>query len=244
MSKGTICAICGERVATTRDHVPPKGIFPKPFPENLITVPACQLCNNGANQADEQFRTYLSMTIRQDLPEAKNLWKNRSLRTLNKNKKLFRAVSEGLRRAPAYTDDGVYLGEKPVFLWPANVYEPIIERIARGLYYKHYNEVLGSRAACEVGFLYSLPTEAVQLTRTMSQVQIGEGIFTYRYGRDADKPLNSLWIFEFYLSHWAYVETKPANPNKGFNRTRKAPGRQSRASSVAGPVNPSVMCTD
>jgi len=217
MTKTELCAICGERAATTKDHVPPKGIFPKPFPDNLITVPACQLCNNGANGADEQFRTYLSMTIRQDLPQAKSLWKNRSLRTLRKNQKMFRAVSEGLRRVPAYTADGTYLGERPAFLWPAHFYEPIIERIARGLYFRHFQEILGSRTHCDVGFLYSLPAEAAALTRTMPQVQIGEGIFTYRYGRDSDRTLNSLWIFEFYQSHWAYAETKPNNPNNGFN---------------------------
>lgn len=217
MSTSELCVICGERVATSKDHVPPKGIFPRPFPDNLITVPACQLCNNGANQGDEQFRTYLSMTIRQDLPEAKYLWKSRSLRTLRKNKKLFRAVSEGLRKVPAYTANGNYLGEKSVFLWPAHVYEPIIERIARGLYYRHFKEILGSRAHCEVGFLYSLSTEVSELTRTMPQVQIGEGVFTYRYGRDPEKTLNSLWILEFYQSHWAYVETKPARPTDAFN---------------------------
>ena len=32
----TNCVICGKRVATTRDHVPPEGIFPKPLPSNSM----------------------------------------------------------------------------------------------------------------------------------------------------------------------------------------------------------------
>jgi hypothetical protein len=51
------CAICGKPCeTTTRDHIPPKGLFGKPLPDNLLTVPSCQQCNQEASGDDEYFR--------------------------------------------------------------------------------------------------------------------------------------------------------------------------------------------
>src|SRR5689334_8854010 len=48
------CAYCGEP-ATTRDHIPPKKLFPQPWTDDLITVPACSACNNCSSSDDEYF---------------------------------------------------------------------------------------------------------------------------------------------------------------------------------------------
>jgi hypothetical protein len=40
----------------TRDHIPPKGIFPTPRSNDLITVPSCASCNRAACESDELFR--------------------------------------------------------------------------------------------------------------------------------------------------------------------------------------------
>lgn len=40
-----LCCYCGVRKATTKDHIPPKSIFNKPRPCDLITVPYCFECN-------------------------------------------------------------------------------------------------------------------------------------------------------------------------------------------------------
>lgn len=51
------CYLCGAP-ATSLDHIPPKGIFPRPLPAktNLITVPACEKCNGGSKEDDHYFR--------------------------------------------------------------------------------------------------------------------------------------------------------------------------------------------
>ena len=60
------CAYCGDVGIVTRDHVPPKGIFPKPRPANLITVPACPKCHSQqTSRDDEYFRNTLN--VREDL---------------------------------------------------------------------------------------------------------------------------------------------------------------------------------
>ena len=53
------CVVCAAKVATTAEHVPPKSYFEPPYPENLITVPACGPCNNGSQKDDDYFLAYL-----------------------------------------------------------------------------------------------------------------------------------------------------------------------------------------
>src|SRR3954447_2286562 len=46
------CVYC-DKPATTRDHIPPRCLFGENKPSNLVTVPACEKCNNGAARDDE-----------------------------------------------------------------------------------------------------------------------------------------------------------------------------------------------
>jgi hypothetical protein len=41
MNKRGICAYCGTEGPITADHVPPQSWLERPYPDNLITVPAC-----------------------------------------------------------------------------------------------------------------------------------------------------------------------------------------------------------
>jgi len=42
--------------STSDDHIPPKTIFGDKKPSDLITVPACEGCNNGCSLDDEYFK--------------------------------------------------------------------------------------------------------------------------------------------------------------------------------------------
>lgn len=53
------CVFCGA-TAKTRDHVPPKCIFPDDRRINLRTVPACEICNSKTKKDDEYFRMVLA----------------------------------------------------------------------------------------------------------------------------------------------------------------------------------------
>ena len=142
---------------------------------------------------------------------AKKLWKERSMATLRKNKKLVETISKGMHEVDIFNDAGVHLGKKIAFLWPKDVFECVVERIARGLYYHHYGEILGARVQCKAGFMYALSDNIMASTQDLPQSHIGEGAFTYRYGRAEESPLHSVWVFEFYQGHWASVETSPIN---------------------------------
>lgn len=58
------CAYCGEQKKLTADHVPPKLFLERPFPPNLLTVPACAGCNRSFKADDEYTRTVLALDIR------------------------------------------------------------------------------------------------------------------------------------------------------------------------------------
>ncbi|PWU12000.1 MAG: hypothetical protein C5B51_01605 [Terriglobia bacterium] len=61
--KGT-CAYCGRQKKLTVDHVPAKLFLERPFPPNLLTVPACFGCNQSFIADDEYTRTVLATDIR------------------------------------------------------------------------------------------------------------------------------------------------------------------------------------
>src|SRR5260221_10101484 len=59
------CAYCGgEERKLTDDHVPPKLVLEEPFPDNLITVPACAACNRGFQRDDEYTRDMVALDFR------------------------------------------------------------------------------------------------------------------------------------------------------------------------------------
>lgn len=64
--KNDICYICGLEKATTKDHIPPKCIFPDSLKQQnikRITVSACEKCNHEMGKIDEVIRDYLSLCI-------------------------------------------------------------------------------------------------------------------------------------------------------------------------------------
>ena len=57
--KRELCVNCRSPEDLTRDHIPPKSFFPKPRPNNLITVPCCRTCHKEFTENDEYLRNYL-----------------------------------------------------------------------------------------------------------------------------------------------------------------------------------------
>jgi hypothetical protein len=58
------CGYCGTDKSVTVDHVPPKLLLMRPYPPNLITVPACFPCNQSFQKDDEYLRAMLCIDVR------------------------------------------------------------------------------------------------------------------------------------------------------------------------------------
>jgi hypothetical protein len=55
------CVYCAAAEGRSADHIPPKAIFAKPRPLDLITVPACTNCNASFKPNDEYFAAMLAL---------------------------------------------------------------------------------------------------------------------------------------------------------------------------------------
>ena len=221
--KKQLCAICGKEEATTSDHIPPRGIFPKPRPSNLITVPACFYCNHAGSKYDESFRVYLSMEVGADTPETRKLWEENALGTLQHNQRLRRNIERSFRFIDVRTPAGIYLGKATAFRIDAKIYNAVIERIVRGFYYHHYAEILGDRATCKATMLRGIDRKVLEMSRGWPINVLGKQALIYKFNRASESPLHSVWIFEFYNHHWAMCSTQPVSvPNNSLKPTPKS----------------------
>lgn len=133
-----ICYWCGAP-ATSREHVPPRNLFPQGKNKNLITVPSCSRHNEALTKFDEKFRIYLQ--ARESSPDALNEFKMTTFRGLSRpeSQGLVRGLGKGAKRV-------VVLGQQTLALrvGPAeqNLY---FEKIIRGLYFHLYRKPANGR---------------------------------------------------------------------------------------------------
>jgi hypothetical protein len=209
-----VCGYCGSESPTTRDHIPPKAIFPTPRPDDLITIPSCASCNQGASESDERFRAYLSLHVGIDTPSTSKLWEE-TLRGVRHNRRLHRTLLANAERVWLTTRSGVIYGDAHRGRWDSDAHDRTIERMIRGLYFHHYGEMLGNRARVKTHWFCELSSDLLQATAECEQRSVGDGQFVYSFGRASDGPLHSIWLFEFHKRHWAGGQTAPVDPDEG-----------------------------
>ncbi len=78
------CVLCGIRPATSREHVPPESFFDSPYPANLITVPACDECNQGSQSDDAYFLAFLVSRDHAGTPDVLDRVRDRVYRGLRR----------------------------------------------------------------------------------------------------------------------------------------------------------------
>ena len=213
MSPGVseICGYYKSTSPTTRDHISPKSAFPTPRPDDLITIPSCLPCNQGASESDELFCAYLSFHVGLDTPSTSRLWEQ-ALRGVRHNRRLQRSLLAEMERVLLTTPSGIVYGQRYRGRWDSETHDVTIERIIRGLYFHHYREVLGSRATVKCHWFRELTPDLLEATAECEQRSVGDDQFVYRFGRASDGPLHSIWLFEFHQRHWAGGQTAPAQP--------------------------------
>lgn len=136
------CYWCGEK-ATSREHVPPKCLFPedkdikgiyeKSFRKNLITVPSCDKHNLEKSNDDEYLMTHLATLVGND-GVAYIHSKTKVARSFQRNPKMIDIVREGTIKIKGTTF--------PVAMVNANNKRLIhsFEAIGRAIYYYECKE--------------------------------------------------------------------------------------------------------
>lgn len=195
-----LCVLCGKNFATTKDHVPPQSIFNAPRPNNLISVPACKACNNGASILDEKFKTYLGMHVAQFSKQGETLFKQ-AIRTVRHNRKLRQEIINKLEPLHISQSEGEIVDKQHSVLWDSDAHDKVIERIVRGLFYHHYQSILGDEADITVYWFKEPPEEFKEMS--LHKESVGNNAFIYQHNKIDNSEYDSIWLFQFYESHWA-----------------------------------------
>lgn len=202
--KSNVCVLCGIRPATTRDHLPPKGWF-KGLGAQLITVPACAECNEGASGDDVDLRFYISAQIGKQTPGSAALWDDGAHKTILK-KTALRAAFLASKRDVVVTDTGGIGNVRLAFEVPVQLYQTEFERIVRGLYFHHTARILPQNVPVVVDLLNGADVDNPHV-QALNKHQIGGEACIYRFGIAGDKFDSSVWVFEFYHAHFVMVRT-------------------------------------
>ncbi|MBA4143877.1 MAG: hypothetical protein H0X43_13045 [Nitrosospira sp.] len=193
------CYLCNA-TATTRDHVPPVGLFPHPRPKNLITVPACESCNQKNSLHDEYFRLIVA-TSSPNSAASLSLLHQRILPRMKRRPALITSFMKSLQWAEIKSKKGIYLGRAKAFTPDELRIQAVIEKIIRGLYYHHQKRALPSDHFIEK--YYRNPDLTEEFWKAISSLprrDIGENgsVFSYRYAVDEQVDANSFWFLMFF----------------------------------------------
>jgi hypothetical protein len=182
------CIYCGSTTEPTRDHVPPRAVFPKPRPTNMVTVPACRACNAAAGADDDHFATVLRAATRAPAPAEVPLGFGRAAGPDADLPRVHRVVARVVR--------GLYFRETGR-RFPVG--EPLDV---------HCN---ASLAGCPPELLAHLRDEILDPLLTWPVKQIGGRVFEYRSWHAPDLPFGSAWLLTFFESVPFVVLTGPGS---------------------------------
>ncbi len=203
------CVFCGNP-ATTRDHVPPQGVFPDPKPTDLITVPACESCNLRTTLDEEYFR-WLVATGSAESENAVKLVKERILPKFQRRPAFLHHVMKGATRVDVHSEDGIYLGKKPAFHFDRHRIQVVIEKIVRGLYFRELDVVLPQSTI--VGDFVLNPIFAKGFKEVICALllqNVGKDVFSYRYWANKELLEESSWFLMFFDKTLFFTKTEPS----------------------------------
>lgn len=191
------CIYCGAVGELTRDHVPPKNIFPSPRPENIITVPSCYKCNSDASKDDEYFRNML--TLRYDIfehPEANKNWQ-KVLRSIKRSesKQLRKAILRNMKPIDLITPSGIFVGKSGIYYVEIGRLLNTVNRIIKGIFFHEFGHSIPSNYSVRSFMLELIRFDddvinLITIAKGGNTQAIGNEIFQY-WIRKTDEDSNS-----------------------------------------------------
>src|SRR4051812_30140888 len=127
------CAYCG-RPPTTKDHIPPKKLFPQPWPDDLLTVPSCEACNNESSEDDEYFIWMVSLCVKSVGRDADRTRKQRldpKSATPRRRRMATRIINSSVP-VEVFSSGGIYLGDAIAYDVDGKRVSRVLSRIVRG----------------------------------------------------------------------------------------------------------------
>jgi len=194
------CVYCGETDEIGSDHIPPKNLFPKPRPNDLITVPCCRKCNDAFSKDDEHFRTIIACTAESaQHPEAQRLWEQKIFRLLQRKCPVIpELIRQSFGSSEGVTESQIHDAELRV--------AGTIVRIVKGLYFEEMGASLPVshevKINLEPNFLDCGGLDgaicAFEHEPGSRGQDIGDGVFRYRMAESLAKQGGTAWLLVFF----------------------------------------------
>ncbi len=199
------CIYCSSEKQLTKDHIPPKNLFPSPRPSNLITVPCCEKCNKEFGKVDERARNLLtSLNITEFHSAIKSEIESKRNRSFLRKKGYtnLKHMLNSMTNVDTYTKGGIYLGKLPAFNLNQDVMDKYLERITRALLF-HENQVtifnfnFRWKLSPKVEDFEKMRQEMKNIIGSAKVNKIGDDIFQY-VGIFYPGKSSSIWFLRFY----------------------------------------------
>lgn len=216
-----LCIYCGENEALTADHVPPRGLFPKPRPSNLVTVPCCEPCRQGQSLDDEYFIRALVIRHDVDTNSAAQKVLEGVRRALSKPTKrgFTRDLLNSVKPVELFTFGGVYSGETMSYEIDLRRLNRVIERTTLGLYYRLFETRLPESHCCVSYAASGIDVAESEVRQRLQRVVdfavngkvgvLGENVFAYCVN-EVEKH-STVWLHLFYGRAAFLALTYPEN---------------------------------
>lgn len=189
------CYLCGATEQLTRDHIPPRNLFPPPRPTNLITVDCCEACNNGMNLSDERMRVFLAAPAGRSLA-GDQVWREDVVqRSFERSDSLRRRFALSMTEVLALRD-GVISPHQAITI-PQEEAKAYIVRITKGLLRHFYPELDYRTHSFSVDYLEPSADNVGMLIARFTHDSRGDGVFRFFRGVISE-PWMGIWVYFFY----------------------------------------------
>lgn len=211
------CYLCRSTENLTRDHLPPKNLFPEPRPSNLITVPCCKTCNERFSKLDEQVRVFMCMPV--NVSEAgKNVMRQKVFGgSLKKSPALRKQMARGLVKKTLVTQHGPVI--VPLITMGRVVLDPFFTRLTKGLLATFYPDVdyFGQEFdVTQPNQFTSQHPRFKAVTSTLTADERGDGVFRFWHRVAREERNAGMWIYQFYDAAMFIVRHREAILDEGI----------------------------
>lgn len=237
------CAYCGEIKHLTRDHVIPLSLFTQPLPANLITVPACDNCNNAKSLNDDFLRDFLVCDVLGNQhPIAQNIFEEKVLSSQRQDSSVIaREILSKGKLEPFHTLGGIYLGDFPTTELDERRINAVFSTVVRGLYYSWRKQRIPDHYSFQIRRHF--PWDWEELRRGLQNFHLcgprvlGE-VFGCTFTAAKEDPFTSIWLLWFYNTILLSVGVTPtASQFQGIAAARQS-GLGPQASNPLNSVRP------
>jgi hypothetical protein len=199
------CVYCGNKPGSTRDHVPPKSLFPKPRPVNMLTVPCCNDCQARFKKDEDVFMAWITIGPAVQSRASKPLWYKKVKRTFEKDRGVNEVIRRSCKLVDLQTPAGVYIGKGLASSIDHERKNNVLRKIVRGLFWVEYKERLPEEVPIEIYGINGTGSPIEELIpKTRQATTFWEGIFEYRHAR-VPECLESYWILSFFRRNYFFA---------------------------------------